>query len=69
MDHTLEDWTPPPTNVKEVGRQAHPYIYIYQVFSPFSDGVGLALHNISSPGVLVKSIGAEFFYDRMHFLA
>ena len=30
-------------------------------YSPFSDGVGLPLHNIPSSGVLMKSIGAEFF--------
>ena len=34
-------------------------IYISSVYSPFSDGVGLPLHNIPSPGV--KSIGADFF--------
>ena len=37
-------------------------------YSPFSDRVGLHLHNIPSSGVLMKSIGAEFF-DRMPFLA
>ena len=30
------------------------------VYSPFSDGVGLPLHNIPSSGVLMKSIEAEF---------
>ena len=34
--------------------------YISSVYSPFSDGVGLPLHNIPSSGVLMKSIGAEF---------
>ena len=29
--------------------------------SPFSDGVGLPLHNSPSSGVLMKSIRAEFF--------
>ena len=33
---------------------------ISSVYSPFSDGVGLSLHNIPSSGVLMKSIGAEF---------
>ena len=33
---------------------------ISSVYSPFSDGVGLPLHNIPSSGVLMKSIGAEF---------
>ena len=37
------------------------YIYISSVYSPFSDRVGLPLHNIPSSGVLMKSIGAEFF--------
>ena len=31
------------------------------VYSPFSDRVGLPLHNIPFPGVLMKSIGAAFF--------
>ena len=35
-------------------------IYISSVYSPFSDRVGLPLHNIPSSGVLMKSIGAEF---------
>ena len=35
-------------------------IYILSVYSPFSDRVGLPLHNILSSGVLMKSIGAEF---------
>ena len=30
------------------------------VYSPFSDRVGLSLHNIPSSGVLMKSIAAEF---------
>ena len=30
------------------------------VYTPFSDRVGLPLHNIPSSGVLMKSIGAEF---------
>ena len=34
--------------------------YILSVYSPFSDWVGLALHNIPSSGLLMKSIGAEF---------
>ena len=42
-------------------------IYILSVYSPFSDRVGLPLHNTHFPGVLMKSIGATFF-DRMHFL-
>ena len=33
---------------------------ILSVYSPFYDGVGLPLHNISSSRVLMKSIGAEF---------
>ena len=33
--------------------------YISSVYSPFSDGFGLPLHNIPSSGVLMKSIGAE----------
>ena len=37
------------------------FVYMSSVYSPFTDGVGLTLHNILSPGVLVKSIGAEFF--------
>ena len=36
------------------------YVYISSVYSPFSDRVGLPLHNILSSGVLMKSIGAEF---------
>ena len=43
-------------------------VYIASVYSPFSDRVGLLLHNIPSLGVLMKSIGAVF-YDRMPFLA
>ena len=35
------------------------YIYISLVYSLYSDRVGLPVHNISSPGVLMKSIGAE----------
>ena len=35
-------------------------VYISSVYSPFSDRVGLPLHNIPSSGVLMKSIGAEF---------
>ena len=35
------------------------YNYISFVYSPFSDGVGLPLHNINSPGVLMNSIGVE----------
>ena len=33
--------------------------YIASVYSPFSDRVGRPLHNIPSPGVLMKSIGAD----------
>ena len=33
---------------------------VASVYSPFSDRVGLPLHNIPSPGVLMKSIVAEF---------
>ena len=35
--------------------------YISLVYCPFSDRVGLPLYNIPSSGVLMKSIGAEFF--------
>ena len=42
--------------------------YILSVYSPFSDRVGLPLHNTPFPGVLMKSIGAAFF-DWMPFLA
>ena len=35
--------------------------YISLLYSPFSDRVGLPLHNIPSSGVLMKSIGADFF--------
>ena len=35
-------------------------VNISSIYSPFSDGVGLPLHNIPSPRVLMKSIGAEF---------
>ena len=35
-------------------------IYISSVYSPFSDRVGLPLHNTPFPGVLMKSIGAAF---------
>ena len=41
--------------------------YILSVYSPFSNGVGLPLYNIPFSGVLMKSIGAEF-YDRMPIL-
>ena len=34
--------------------------YILAVYSPFSDRVGLPLHNTPFPGVLMKSIGAAF---------
>ena len=34
--------------------------YISLVYSPFSDGIELPLHNIISSGVLMKSIVAEF---------
>ena len=43
------------------------YGYILSVYSPFSERVGLPLHNIPFPGVLVKNIGAAFF-DWMPFL-
>ena len=43
------------------------YIYILLVYRPFSDRVGLPLHNTPFPGVLMKSIGAAFF-DRMPIL-
>ena len=36
-------------------------IYISSVYSPCSDRVGLPLHNIPSSGVLMKSIGADFW--------
>ena len=42
-------------------------VYILSVYSPFSDRVGLPLHDTPFPGVLMKSIGAAFF-DRMPFL-
>ena len=32
--------------------------YIQSVYSPFVDGVGPPPHNIPSPGVLMKCIGA-----------
>ena len=35
-------------------------LVISSVYSPFSDVVGLPLHNIPSSGVLMKSIAAEF---------
>ena len=35
--------------------------YILSVYSPFSDRVGLPLHNTPFPGVLMKSIGAAFY--------
>ena len=34
------------------------HIIISLLYRPFSDGVGLLLHNIISSGMLVKSIGA-----------
>ena len=34
---------------------------ILSVYSPFSDRVGLPLHNTPFPGVLMKSIGVGFF--------
>ena len=42
-------------------------LYILSVYSPFSDRVGLPLHNTPFPGVLMKSIGAAFS-DLMPFL-
>ena len=36
-------------------------MYISSVYSPFSNGVGLPIYNIPSSGVLMKSIGAEYF--------
>ena len=41
-------------------RYIYIHSYISSVYSPFSDSVGLPLHNILSSGVLMKSIGAEF---------
>ena len=38
------------------------------VHSPFSERVGLPPHNTPIPGVLMKNIGAAFFYDRMPYL-
>ena len=35
-------------------------LYISLVYSPFSDVVGIPLHKIAAPGVLMKSIRAEF---------
>ena len=35
-------------------------LYISSVYSPFSDGVGLPLHNSPSSRVLMKSIRTEF---------
>ena len=32
------------------------FIRYVSVYNPFSDGVGLPLHNIPSPGVLMKSM-------------
>ena len=38
-----------------------PYIlFIASIYSPFSDGVGLPLHNLLSSRMLMTSIGAEF---------
>ena len=45
----------------------HVVLCIVSVYSPFSNRVGLPLHNTPFPGVLMKSIGAAFF-DRMPFL-
>ena len=45
------------------------FIYISSVYSPFSVRVRLPLHNIPSPGVLMKNILSRFFNDRMPFLA
>ena len=36
----------------------HILFYISSVYSPFSDGVGLPLHNIPSSGGVMKGIGA-----------
>ena len=36
------------------------HLYIIGLYSPFSDRVGLPLHNNPFPGVLMKSIGAAF---------
>ena len=41
--------------------------HILSVYSPFSDRVGLPLHNTAIPGVLMKSIRAAFF-DWMPYL-
>ena len=35
-------------------------VYILLVYSQFFDMIGLPLHNIPSPGVLMKSIRVEF---------
>ena len=40
---------------------AVPLQILVSVYSPFSDRVGLPLHNTPFPGVLMKSIGAAFF--------
>ena len=36
-------------------------VNVSSVYSPFSDRVGLPIHNNTSSGVLLKSIRAEFF--------
>ena len=46
--------------VVEQMKEADGVIYILSVYSPFSDRVGLCLHNNPSSGELMKSIGAEF---------
>ena len=46
-------------NVTKVDRPQNNYIS--SVSSPFSNWVGLPLHNIPSSGVIMKSIGAELF--------
>ena len=43
------------------------FVILLSVYSPFSDRVGLPLHNTPFSGALIKSIGAAFI-DRMPFL-
>ena len=39
--------------------------YILSVYSPFSDRIGLPIHNTPFPGVLIKSIGTAFRPDAL----
>ena len=48
----------PPTSILQLHIYLVHYIYISSVYSPFSDRVRLPLHNVPSPGVLMKNIGA-----------